>query len=331
MAHAGDIVMPSHSGPAMVNIYKQNQLDEHNNAPQPQPQPQPHARHRHFRQLRRDVAALDGQLTAARLPLGVDSLDSALAGGLALGRVHMLCGRPGHDGALTGFAVALLRRILTRVDAAAPIVWCPAVATGGSGMLHAAGLAVLGLDPGRLLIVDSPSPGARLAALEDILRTEGLAAVIVEYDGVNQSSDYWMRLARRAQLAAEASGVTGLLLGWPVAATGFDTLWRIAPDVSEMDVSDATAPASALAMAARPWHPGWQVDLVHARGGRAHSLRLSWDAHANRLWERAPAAFVAGAPVAGSQAALPLAGGGLPLRRLRPSRYGAQLKTAAAG
>ena len=98
-----------------------------------------------------------------------------------------------------------------------------------------------------------------------------------------------------------------------------------------MDVSDATAPASALAMAARPWHPGWQVDLVHARGGRAHSLRLSWDAHANRLWERAPAPFVAGAPVAGSQAALPLAGGGLPLRRLRPSRYGAQLKTAAAG
>ena len=217
MAHAGDIVMPSHSGPAMVNIYKQNQLDEYNNAPQPQPQPQPQARHRHFRQLRRDVAALDGQLTAARLPLGVDSLDSALAGGLALGRVHMLCGRPGHDGALTGFAVALLRRILTRVDAAAPIVWCPAVATGGSGMLHAAGLAALGLDPGRLLIVDSPSPGARLAALEDILRTEGLAAVIVEYDGVNQSSDYWMRLARRAQLAAEASGVTGLLLGW---------LWR---------------------------------------------------------------------------------------------------------
>ena len=38
MAHAGDIVMPSHSGPAMVNIYKQNQLDGNE-------QPQPQARH----------------------------------------------------------------------------------------------------------------------------------------------------------------------------------------------------------------------------------------------------------------------------------------------
>lgn len=326
MAHAGDMVMPSHSGPAMANIYEQDQLDDCKTNLQPQ------ARHRQFCQLRQDVAALDGQLAAARLPLAVDSLDSALAGGLALGRVHMLCGRPGHDGALTGFAVALLRRILTRVDAAAPIVWCPAVATGGSGMLHAAGLAALGLDPGRLLIVDSPSPGARLAALEDILRTEGLAAVIVEYDGVNQSSDYWMRLARRAQLAAEASGVTGLLLGWPVAATGFDTLWRIAPDVSagltasgvnDSGVNDSGVNDSGLVMAARPWHPGWQVDLVHARGGRAHSLRLSWDAHANRLSELPPAAS--------NQPALPLAGGGLPLRKVRPSRYGTQMKTAVAG
>ena len=189
-------------------IYKQNQNDDDI------------SRHGRFDMLRREVAAIDGRLASTRLPLGVKSLDSALAGGLALGRVHMLCGRPGHDGALTGFAVALLRRILAQTDEAAPVVWCPAAAAGGSGMLYAAGLAALGLDPGRLLIVDSPSPGARLAALEDILRTEGLAAVIVEYDRVSQTSDYWMRLARRAQLAAEASGVTGLLLGWPVVASG---------------------------------------------------------------------------------------------------------------
>ena len=313
MTHAGDHVMSSHSSPAMATIYQQEQSDGCNEHLQPQ------VRRQQFCQLRSDVAALDGQLAAARLPLGVDSLDSALAGGLALGRVHMLCGRPGHDGALTGFAVALLRRILARVDAAAPIVWCPAAAGSGTGMLHAAGLAALGLDPGRLLIVDSPSPGARLAALEDILRTEGLAAVIVEYDGVSQSSDYWMRLARRAQLAAEASGVTGLLLGWPVAATGFDTLWRIAPDVSDMATADATAPASGtLAMAARPWHPCWQVDLVHARGGRAHRLRLSWDAHANRLTELRPAPSAVNAPESDSQVSDSQAV--LPLRMVRPSR-----------
>jgi len=280
------------------------------------------SRHGRFDMLRREVAAIDGRLASARLPLGVESLDSALAGGLALGRVHMLCGRPGHDGALTGFAVALLRRILAQTDEAAPVVWCPAAAGGGSGMLYAAGLAALGLDPGRLLIVDSPSPGARLAALEDILRTEGLAAVIVEYDRVSQTSDYWMRLARRAQLAAEASGVTGLLLGWPVAASGFDSLWHIAPS-SAAPLSSAPSGQVGRDPSWNPsWHPCWQVELRHARGGRSWSSRLSWDAYANSLSEirreheteavPEPLPFAPSGPARGS----------LPLRRVRPSSNG---------
>ena len=272
--------------------------------------------------LRREVAAIDGRLASARLPLGVESLDSALAGGLALGRVHMLCGRPGHDGALTGFAVALLRRILAQTDEAAPVVWCPAAAGGGSGMLYAAGLAALGLDPGRLLIVDSPSPGARLAALEDILRTEGLAAVIVEYDRVSQTSDYWMRLARRAQLAAEASGVTGLLLGWPVAASGFDSLWHIAPSSAASSSSALSGHAGRDLSRHSSWHPCWQVELRHARGGRPWSSQLSWDAYANSLSEirreheteavPEPLPFAPPGPARGS----------LPLRRVRPSSNG---------
>ena len=229
-------------------------------------------RHMHFRQLRHDVARLEGCLDSPRLSLGVASLDSALAGGLALGRVHMLCGRPGHDGALTGFAAALVRRLAVRCDG--PVVWCPAAAMGGSGMLYAAGLAALGIDPGRLLIVDAPGPTRRLAALEDILRTEGLAAVVVEYDGLSQSSDYWMRLARRAQLAAEASGTTGLLLGWPVAASGFESQWHISPGRQQQSV--ARSPAT-------PWHPVWDIHITHARGGRPCHTSVLWDSFADRF------------------------------------------------
>jgi len=290
-----------------INKQKQNDIDV--------------SRHSRFDMLCHEVAAIDGRLASARLPLGVESLDSALAGGLALGRVHMLCGRPGHDGALTGFAVALLRRILAQKDEVAPVVWCPAAAGGGSGMIYAAGLAALGLDPGRLLIVDSPSPGARLAALEDILRTEGLAAVIVEYDRVSQTSDYWMRLARRAQLAAEASGVTGLLLGWPVAASGFDSLWHIAPSSS----GKSYAPAAPSGHVGRDpswnpsWHPCWQVELRHARGGRPWSSQLSWDAYANSLSEirreHAPEALPEPLPFATPGPAHR----SLPSRRVQPS------------
>ena len=310
MAHVAGSSALADAGCIIPEIYKQKQNDIDV------------SRHGRFDMLRREVAAIDGRLASARLPLGVESLDSALAGGLALGRVHMLCGRPGHDGALTGFAVALLRRILAQTDEAAPVVWCPAVAGGGSGMLYAAGLAALGLDPGRLLIVDSPSPGARLAALEDILRTEGLAAVIVEYDRVSQTSDYWMRLARRAQLAAEASGVTGLLLGWPVAASGFDSLWHIAPS-SAAPLSSAPSGQAGHDPSWNPsWHPCWQVELRHARGGRPWSSQLSWDAYANSLSEirreheteavPEPLPFTPPSPARGP----------LPLRRVRPSSNG---------
>ena len=310
MAHVAGSSALADAGCIIPEIYKQKQNDIDV------------SRHGRFDMLRREVAAIDGRLASARLPLGVESLDSALAGGLALGRVHMLCGRPGHDGALTGFAVALLRRILAQTDEAAPVVWCPAVAGGGSGMLYAAGLAALGLDPGRLLIVDSPSPGARLAALEDILRTEGLAVVIVEYDRVSQTSDYWMRLARRAQLAAEASGVTGLLLGWPVAASGFDSLWHIAPS-SAAPLSSAPSGQAGHDPSWNPsWHPCWQVELRHARGGRPWSSQLSWDAYANSLSEirreheteavPEPLPFTPPSPARGP----------LPLRRVRPSSNG---------
>ena len=197
-------------------------------------------------------------------------------------------------------------------------------------MLYAAGLAALGLDPGRLLIVDSPSPGARLAALEDILRTEGLAAVIVEYDRVSQTSDYWMRLARRAQLAAEASGVTGLLLGWPVAASGFYSLWHIAPSsVVSSSVAKSFASAALSGHAGRDlsrhssrhssWRPCWQVELRHARGGRPWSSQLSWDAYANSLSEirREHAAEAMSEPLPFAKSGP--ARGSLPLRRVRPS------------
>jgi len=40
-------------------------------------------------------------------------------------------------------------------------------------MLYGHGLAAAGLNPARLLIVDTPNPSRRLAALDDILRTEG--------------------------------------------------------------------------------------------------------------------------------------------------------------
>ena len=301
---------------------------QHEAQHQHQHQAQHQKRYQNFIHLRRQVAVLDGRMARPRLALGLAGLDSALAGGLALGRVHMLCANwAGAHGALTGFAICLLRQLLashgpvshgpvshgpvshdsgahdlapdnlkpdnlkpdhspqtgtaaaghrpvsTGPVSTGPIVWCPASHDAAGGMLYAAGLAALGLDPSRLLIVDTPNPARRLAVLEDILRTDGLAAVVAEYDGTRQSADYWMRLARRTQLAAEASMTTGFLLGWPRAASGFESLWHVTPAPDDSSPADTT------------WNSVWDVDLKQVRGGRPYSLRLAWDPIDNHLAE----------------------------------------------
>ena len=239
--------------------------------------------------LRHELAVIDGHDRLVRLPLGIDSLDRALAGGLALGRVHLLSGSMQTHGAVSGFTIALLcmlqhhlfiKKSTNNIQPVNypnqdmnPIIWCPASQRGGAGMLYGHGLAAAGLDPARLLIVDTPSPSRRLAALDDILRTEGLAAVVMEYDGLQKSADYWMRLTRRAQLAAEQSGTTAFLLGAPIAASGFETAWQIKP-------------APNFAMQSNPalvLRSVWDLTLHRARGGRPHICRASWQADSTSL------------------------------------------------
>ena len=239
--------------------------------------------------LRHKLAIADGHDRRVRLLLGIDSLDRALAGGLALGRVHLLSGAMQAHGAVSGFTIALLSMLRHHLSVKksinniqpinypnqdmSPIIWCPASQLGGAGMLYGHGLAAAGLDPAHLLIVDTPNPSRRLAALDDILRTEGLAAVVIEYDGLQKSADYWMRLTRRAQLAAEQSGTTAFLLGAPIAASGFETVWQIKPAPNFAMQSN---PALALRSV-------WDLTLHRARGGRPHICRASWHADSTSL------------------------------------------------
>jgi len=237
--------------------------------------------------LKTQIAGIDGCISRQFMPLAVDSLDTALSGGLALGRVHMMCGIMQAHGAVSGFVTALLMRLVAHLSAvgtsAGPIVWCPASSLGGAGMLYGHGLAALGLDPARLLIVDTPHPSHRMAALDDIARTDGLTAVVAEYDGMQKSSDYWMRLMRRIQLAAESSGVTVFLLGARLAANGCETVWHIAP--ANMAPADKmpghilqNMPRRSFTSSSQSWSPRWQITLKRARGGYPFQGHIGWEA-----------------------------------------------------
>jgi len=154
--------------------------------------------------------------------------------------------------AALGFAMALLARLLAGQGHA---VWI-----GPRDDLFAPGLAALGLAPERLILVRARARDAGLWALEEALRTPGLAAALAEVDQLTLTQ------SRRLQLAAEAKGVTAFLLrprraaATPGAAT---TRWRI-----------AAAPSQAGGRDLGP--PRWRVELMRCRGGRTGVWQVEW-------------------------------------------------------
>jgi protein ImuA len=157
-----------------------------------------------------------------RLELGIPTIDETLGGGLETGRLHEIfgaapAGTPGEgtsskgsssegissedmsgDAAACGFAAHLLAAFSAR----GPVIWI----LPRRAVLHAPGLSGLGLNPRHLLVVEARAQVMRLWALAEALRSQTIAAVLAEIEPVD------FNVSRRLQLAAAASGVTGLLL-----------------------------------------------------------------------------------------------------------------------
>ncbi len=237
--------------------------------------------------IRRRIAVLDGRARRSCAaedsfaPTGHIAIDRTLGGGLLRGRVHELLASEEECGSSAVFAGILAQRC------GGAMLWLREAAVERQvGMLHAAGLAQIGLDPGRLILGRLPDAVSVMRAAVDALRCPALGSVIVEVKGDPRSLD--LTASRRMALAAETSGVTALLLkigGLPLPSAA-QTRWRM-----------SAAPSLALAANA-PGYPAWDVELLRQRGrvggGR---WRVEWDREQERLcsWEE------------GSRAALPRA------------------------
>jgi protein ImuA len=188
------------------------------------------------------------------LPFGVPGLDAGLPdGGLPLGCLHEVTAED--RGAGTAFAAALLARLAAARGA--PVLW---VVRGRD--LHAAGLAAYGLTPERLIAVRAAREADALWVLEEALRCTHLAAVLGEVGRLDLTA------SRRLQLAAEAGGVTGVLLQMGEERTGGAsaavTRWRVAP-APGLDDGEPGVGA-----------PCWRLDLLRCRGGRPGAWRVGW-------------------------------------------------------
>ncbi len=235
--------------------------------------------------LRRMVARLEtGWLgtPSTYLPLGLPDIHRHLSGpGLPCGALHeVIAAAHGDTPASFGFVLALMACASQARRGPALLVVSRQGADFGTPYGH--GLRQLGLDVGRLILVETRSGKDALWAVEEILRSDTGAAVVA---GVVESS-LDLTMSRRLNLAASTAGAPLVLLR-PPAATGTSaatTRWRVAAAPAGRDRFNAFA----------SWR--WQVALERCRNGRAGRWQLEWDhvAHRFRLAEivadHAPAA-----------------------------------------
>ncbi|WP_420142688.1 ImuA family protein [Sphingomonas sp.] len=200
---------------------------------------------------------------AARFGFGAEAIDTILGGGPLRARLHEIWPADIADaGSATGFALMLARR----AAGPGPIVWITEErATRRHGLLHGPGLAELGLEPGRFLLVRAPDATALLRTAGDVARSTAVGAAVI---APQESAGFDLTATRRLTLFAERSGTTTILLHpadpcMPSAAT---TRWRIA------------AASSAWLEADAPGAPAFHAELLRHRGGRPlPHLRMEWD------------------------------------------------------
>ena len=142
-----------------------------------------------------------------RIALGHAGADAMLRGGLAKAAVHEVFAEGHQSGAATGFIAGLAGRVTAR----RPLVWVRQdFSEIESGALSMNGLCELGLDPRLVVTVRAADVDSALRTAADALACDALGGVVLEVWGEARQLD--LVASRKLTLAAQASGVTALLL-----------------------------------------------------------------------------------------------------------------------
>jgi protein ImuA len=225
------------------------------------------------------LSELRSQLAALALPgpvvakghvgLGIAALDAFLGSGLVRAALHEV-GSQGTADLPAAMAFAL--GVAMRAARQRPILWVRQDAFDGeSGHPHPAGLAELGFNPGRFLLVKAPDAAGVLRAAGEGVRCPALGALLIQPWGEPPILD--LTASRRLALAAGASGVMTLMVRTANAgASAAHTRWLV-----------ASRPSHALEANA-PGQPALTIRLVRHRGGLAErEWQVAWDRERGRF------------------------------------------------
>ncbi len=218
-----------------------------------------------------------------RIALGHREADTALQGGLAKGALHEVFAEGGRHGAsATGFITGLT----ARVSARRPLVWVRQdFCELESGMLSMHGLAELGLDPRCVVTVRAFDVESALRSAADALACDALGAVVLEVWGEARQLD--LVASRKLTLAAQASGVTALLL-------------RLAAQPAPSSAESRWIVRAAHSPPATQWSewgaPRFDAKLVRNRHGPTGRWIMEWKCDECLFSETADSRSVAAAP-----------------------------------
>jgi protein ImuA len=215
--------------------------------------------------------------SAARLALGVAEIDRFLpGGGLAMGAVHeVLAAQHGAKPAAFGFAMALAALAQSaRCGPMGLVLSRRALRDFGSPYGH--GLQKLGLDPRRLIVVETRGDKDALWAIEEILKSKAALAMVVAILGSNRDRTRHLTESRRLSLAAAASGTPLVLVSSPaeMQASAAVTRWRIGTAAKGRRGPQEQQPFA---------RSRWSLALERCRNGRTGQWLIEWDHVAHRF------------------------------------------------
>ncbi len=243
--------------------------------------------------LRRRIERLEaagparlGEGAATGLRLGHGDVDRHFtAGGLGWGS-HQLAGTAGDGLSARAFGLMLLARYLAERPSARALVVQEASALRETGGLYGPGLHALGLDPGRLVLVQTADGAGALRAINDALRARAPDILLAELgDGAGLAD---LSVTRRFNLAAQKARALVLLTTPDLSATSAAlTRWRVAAAPSVSTPGDGRR--------RRLGPPTLSLDLVRNRHGRTGQWILQWNSH-DRAFQSVPLQSAFGAP-----------------------------------
>jgi protein ImuA len=228
-------------------------------------------------ELRCLLPRMEGFAADARvLPFGLPALDSHLPrGGLAFAALHEVAPATDGDGpAAFGFIAALLGRIprggpllIVMPSCGLRVKGLPIDKVPAFARPHGHGLSGLGVDPSRLILVETADEKQTLWAMEEALRSGAPAAVT----GAIERLD--LKTSQKLHLVAGEAGLPLVLLrpARTAEASAAATRWRVRAIKAKRDDFGLIA------------HRRWHLSLERCRNGRPGEWVVEYDHVAHRF------------------------------------------------